>query len=60
MKKLLEKSNNKIFIQIEIINQNKDKVFNILEDYGFKLIHTILPDEKNESYGSDYYFTNFA
>ena len=60
MKKLLNESNNKIFIQIEITNQYKNKVFKILEDYGFKLIHTISPDEKNESYGLDYYFTNFA
>ena len=60
MKKLLKENNNKTFIQIEITNQNKDKVFNILEDYGFKLIHTISPDEKNENYGLDYYFINFA
>tara|TARA_B100001057_G_C22801052_1_gene931523 strand:+ start:66 stop:884 length:819 start_codon:yes stop_codon:yes gene_type:complete len=60
MKKLLEENNNKTLIQIEITNQNKDKVFKILENYGFKLIHTISPDEKNQNYGLDYYFTNFT
>ena len=60
MKKLLKESNNKTFIQVEITNQNKDKVFDILDDYGFKLIHTISSDEKNKSYGIDYYFTNFS
>ena len=60
MKKLLKESNNKTFIQVEITNKNKNKVLNILEDYGFKLIHSISPDEKNENYGLDYYFTNFA
>ena len=60
MKKLLKESNNKTFIQVEITNKNKNKVLNILEDYGFKLIHSISPDETNEYYGLDYYFTNFA
>ena len=60
MKQLLKESNNKIFIQVEITNYYKDQVFKILDDYGFKLIHTISPDKKNESYGLDYYFTNFT
>ena len=60
MKKLLEESSNKTFVQVEITNQNKEKVFKILQNYGFKLIHTISPDENNENYGLDYYFTNFA
>ena len=60
MKKLLIEGNNKLLIQIEITNHYKQQVFKILESYGFQLIHTISPDEKNKNYGLDYYFMNFA
>jgi len=59
MKKLLKENNNKVLIQVEITNDNKEKVFKVINDYGFRLIHTISPDDKNENYAIDHYFTNF-
>ena len=46
--KLLE--NNKIVIQIEIFDERKKQIFDLLENKNYYLIHSI---EK------DYYFTNF-
>ena len=55
----LKNSNNKIFIQIEIIEKYKKKVLNLLHNMNFHLVHVIKTDVKNASYGSDYYLTNF-
>ncbi len=59
MLRLLRDSNNKVFIQIEIVNNYKDKVIELLEDINFRIINIIKADEKNVSYGSDYYLANF-
>ena len=56
---LLKNNNNKIFIQIEIIEKYKKKVLNLLQSMNFHLVHVIETDVKNTSYGSDYYLANF-
>ena len=56
---LLKNNNNKIFIQIEIIEKYKKKVLNLLQSMNFHLVHVIKADVKNTSYGSDYYLANF-
>ena len=55
----LQSSNNKIFIQIEIIEKYKKKVLNLLYSMNFQLLHVVKTDVKNASYGSDYYLANF-
>ena len=59
MSDLLTHSNNKIFLQVEIIDKYKSKVLNLLEKMNFHLIHVVNTDVKNISYGSDYYLSNF-
>ncbi|MBD1154464.1 FkbM family methyltransferase [Pelagibacterales bacterium SAG-MED21] len=59
MLNLLKNHNNKIFIQIEIIENYKDKVLNLLKDINFRVVNEVKTDVKNVSYGSDYYLTNF-
>ena len=41
------------------LNNYKDKVIELLEDINFRIINIIKADEKNVSYGSDYYLANF-
>jgi FkbM family methyltransferase len=50
-KKLLK--NNKCFLQIEIVESNKNKVINFLKKIGYKLI------SNNINNKSDYFFSNF-
>ena len=59
MLNLLKNHNNKIFIQIEIIEKYRDSVLNLLENMNFHLVNVVKADIKNISYGSDYYFANF-
>ena len=59
MTALLRDSNNKIFIQIEIIDKYKDLVLDFLRKMGFRLIKTLKADGNNISYGHDYYLSNF-
>jgi len=47
------KSNNKIFLQIEIVEHLKDKVLKLLNSYNFNLIGSI------DKGGHDYYLTNY-
>lgn len=49
----LSKSNNKIFLQIEIVDRYKDKVLNLLKKYNFDLIGEVSKG------GHDYYLSNF-
>ena len=49
----LNKSNNKIFLQIEIVDHLKDKVLNLLKNYNFNLIGEI------DKGGHDYYLSNY-
>ena len=56
---LLKDHNNKIFIQIEIIEKYRVSVLNLLENMNFHLVNVVKADIKNISYGSDYYFSNF-
>tara|TARA_Y100000741_G_C18205937_1_gene539605 strand:+ start:292 stop:1122 length:831 start_codon:yes stop_codon:yes gene_type:complete len=53
----LTKSNNKIFIQIEIVDHLKEKVLSLLKIYNFKVIKKIAPSDKRG--GHDYYLTNY-
>jgi FkbM family methyltransferase len=50
-KKLLK--NNKCFLQIEIVESNKNKVINFLKKIGYKLI------SNNTNNKGDYFFSNF-
>ena len=59
MLKLLRDSNNKVFIQIEIIDKYKDLVLDLLEKMHFSVVSIIKADGNNISYGSDYYLSNF-
>ncbi len=56
---LLRDSNNKIFIQIEIIDKYKEQVLSFLEELQFRVIKILKADGKNISYGHDYYLSNF-
>ena len=49
----LTKSNNKIFLQIEIVDHLKNKVLKLLKNYGFNLIGSI------DKGGHDYYLSNY-
>ena len=49
----LTKSNNKIFLQIEIMDQLKNKVLKLLKNYNFNLIGEI------DKGGHDYYLSNY-
>ncbi len=49
----LTKSNNKIFLQIEIVDHLKNKVLKLLYSYNFNLIGSI-----NKG-GHDYYLSNY-
>lgn len=49
----LSKSNNKIFLQIEIVDRYKDKVLNLLKEYNFNVIGEVSKG------GHDYYLSNF-
>ena len=49
----LTKSNNKIFLQIEIMDHFKNKVLKLLKNYNFNLIGDI------DKGGHDYYFSNY-
>ena len=46
--------NNKIFMQIEIFDENKENIFNFLEKNDFKLVKNIIDEGK-----SDYFFVNY-
>jgi len=59
MLSLLRDSNNKVFIQIEIIDKYKDLVLDFLEKMNFSVVNIIKADGNNISYGSDYYLSNF-
>ena len=59
MLSLLRDSNNKVFIQIEIIDKYKDLVLDFLEKMHFRVVNIIKADGNNISYGSDYYLSNF-
>tara|TARA_Y100000816_G_C25988091_1_gene516105 strand:- start:176 stop:991 length:816 start_codon:yes stop_codon:yes gene_type:complete len=59
MVSLLSENNNKVFIQIEIIDRYKELVLGFLEKMQFKVIKTLKADGKNISYGHDYYLSNF-
>ena len=45
--------NNKIFLQIEIVDHLKDKVLKLLKNYSFNLIGSI------DKGGHDYYLSNY-
>ena len=49
----LTKSNNKIFLQIEIVDHLKDKVLKLLKNYNFNIIGEISKG------GHDYYLSNY-
>jgi hypothetical protein len=49
----LTKSNNKIFLQIEIVDHLKNKVLKLLKKYNFNLISSI------DKGGHDYYLSNY-
>ena len=49
----LTKSNNKIFLQIEIVDHLKNKVLKLLKNYSFNLIGSI------DKGGHDYYLSNY-
>lgn len=49
----LTKSNNKIFLQIEIVDHLKNKVLKLLKNYNFNLIGSI------DKGGHDYYLSNY-
>ena len=49
----LSKSNNRIFLQIEIVDHLKDKVLNLLKEYNFHVIGEISKG------GHDYYLSNY-
>ena len=49
----LTKSNNKIFLQIEIVDHLKNKVLELLKKYNFNLIGSI------DKGGHDYYLANY-
>ena len=59
MTHFLKNSNNKIYIQIEIVNRYKSQVIGLLNSCKFNLLHTIEPENMNDNYGTDYYFSNF-
>tara|TARA_Y200000002_G_C22561569_1_gene612715 strand:- start:149 stop:964 length:816 start_codon:yes stop_codon:yes gene_type:complete len=59
MLRLLQDSNNKVFIQIEIINKYKKQVLDLLKKMNFRLVNTINADGNKDIYGSDYYLSNF-
>ena len=50
---LLTKSNNKIFLQIEIVDHLKDKVLKLLKNYNFNIIGEISKG------GHDYFLSNY-
>ena len=56
-KNILSAFNNKIFIQVEIVDNLKDKTISLLNEYGYKVIGSIKPDDKRG--GTDYYLRNF-
>ena len=45
---------NKIFMQIEIFDENKENIFNFLEKNSFKLVKNIIDERKG-----DYFFVNY-
>ena len=49
----LSKSNNRIFLQIEIVDHLKDKVLNLLKEYNFHVMGEISKG------GHDYYLSNY-
>ena len=59
MTHFLKNSNNKIYIQIEIVNRYKSQVIGLLNSCKFNLLHTIEPENMSDNYGTDYYFSNF-
>ncbi len=56
-KRILSMSNNKIFIQVEIVDNLKEETINLLKEYGFNVIGFIKPDDKRG--GTDYYLKNY-
>ena len=59
MTNLLQKSNNKIFLQVEIAEMYKNSVLNLLKKMNFSVLNIIEPEAKKNIHGSDYYLANF-